>query len=127
MLDHPQDDVVMIPQFEKQDIEHFGQRAAYQAQLRSPWISTKTRPRPHEDIDRKVAQNREYNAIRGGLPVCATCSSNCGDKVTGHTADSAKFPFHVHVDPMRTRTYTTAELIARQATTESSVFRSELP
>ncbi len=117
----------LIPEFNSSDIQQFGKRAAYQAQLRSPWTnSNRSRSmRPHEELERTIAENRLYNAARGGLPVCTTCTTNGNHIVTGHTADSTRCPFYVHVDPYRQHSESAAELNAIQAATESAIFDGE--
>ena len=89
---------VELPSFTEQDIEEFGRRAAYQSQLRFSNPLPRRAPQ-HEELERRISEDRSYNEVRGGLPVCATCTSNGGHTVTGHTADSAPCPFHVRVNP----------------------------
>ena len=122
------DAVHPIPESNEQDIEQFGQRAAYQTQLRfSGRRRGRVRPREHQEIQERVDYDRAYNMARGGLSVCTTCTSNSGGTVvTGHTADSTSCPYHVHVNPYRQHSRTAAEMIAAQAALESDIMHGRL-
>ena len=76
-----------LPEFSAEDVERFGQRAAYQAQLRLPWTNARSRENDLQALENRIGKNRLYNEARGGLPVCTTCTSNGNNTVTGHTAD----------------------------------------
>ena len=116
-----QDLASRMPAFRQEDLEKFGQRAAYRVQLRSPWTNGDRRNDERAYIERQVAFNTAYNEIRGGLPVCTTCTANCGNTVTGHVASSVHCPFRTHRNPYEQHSLTAAELISNQAAFESNI------
>ena len=113
-----------LPEFSAEDVERFGQRAAYQAQLRLPWTNARSRENDLQALENRIGKNRLYNEARGGLPVCTTCTSNGNNTVTGHTADSAHCPFHEHRDPFQQHSRSAAEMISMQALVDAELFRS---
>jgi hypothetical protein len=121
------DAIHYIPEFNQQDIEQFGQRAAYQIQLRFPGRRGTVRPREHQEIQERAEHDRAYNRARGGLPVCATCTSNSGGTVVkGHTADSSSCLYHVHVNLYQQHSRSAAEKLASQAALESDMMHGRL-
>ena len=78
------------------------------------------------EVQRVVEEQRSYNQVRGGLPVCATCTANCGgNTVSGHTANTPSCPCFVLVDFRTQHMRTAAEINAAQAATEAAIFRGE--
>jgi hypothetical protein len=115
-----------IPEFNEHDLQVFGQRAAYQAQLRSPWSSTNRRSLQQQDLNKQISENRAYNQARGGLPVCTTCTSIEGHVITGHMTGTAWCPHHVHVNPYNQHTRTAAEMISAHAALEADLMHGRL-
>ena len=108
-----------LPQFNPEETETFGQRAAYVTQRRSPWDN---RTRQDQELRSRIAHDRIYNHARGGLPICTTCTANGSNNTQGHTTNTPSCPYFVPVDPYRQRFRTTAEIISDHAAVERALF-----
>ena len=63
---HDAEDERPIPHFNSDDIEWFGQRAAYVAQIRQPWVNDR-RTVERQYIQKQVSEQQSYNEARGGF------------------------------------------------------------